>query len=388
MPRPAGDSAPSLLEQVRGLIERTYDHQTGLGPLAPFIIGDQGYRRVCAARNIVRRVESAAGAAEGGGAQLLLSREADGTWRAAVYFPDELIAELEAHPPTRRIDTLNVAAFAAFIEEIDHLLLVAARIRGGPDLSLLELELHANVTKELVVRHFLDRSPAAAGRDRLPVAWVRHHLFLKPSFLRSGPGYPQSLPRRGSAGAALPRPAVPAPPAREGDRPPALLATEPPREDPPAHPRGLTATPVTSAAGSMAAGGRDPTGASVSILGLDSGRGQRRWMIGSRKVRRSRRRFAVRFGTRAPERLGYTQNISESGLYIETNFIIDPGTDLQLEIDTPAKMFEMWATVVWARRYPMNLQKLMRGGLGCRFAFPSQEWIDFYERWRAEIASG
>jgi hypothetical protein len=187
MPRLTGDPAPSLLEQVRGLIERTYDHQTGLGPLAPFIIGDQGYRRVCAARSIVRRIDAGAGATDGGGAQLLLSQEPDGTWKAAVYFPDELIAVLEEHPPTRGIDTRNVAAFAAFIEEIDHLLLVAARVRDGPDLSLLELELHANVTKELVVRHFLDRTPAAAGRERVPAAWVRHHLFLKPSFCDPDP---------------------------------------------------------------------------------------------------------------------------------------------------------------------------------------------------------
>ena len=52
MPPDPSHPAPSLLEQVRGLIERTYDHQTGLGPLAPFIVGDQGYRRVCAGRSI------------------------------------------------------------------------------------------------------------------------------------------------------------------------------------------------------------------------------------------------------------------------------------------------------------------------------------------------
>jgi len=179
--------APSLLEQVRGLIERTYDHQTGLGPLAPFVIGDEGYRRVCSTRSIVRRTGAAASAAEADGAQLLLSQEPDGTWKAALYFPDELIAALEAHPPTRGIDTRNVAAFATFIEEIDHLLLVAARVRGGPDLSLLELELHANVTKDLVVRHFLGRTPRSPGSSRVHGAWVRHHLFVKPIYCDSDP---------------------------------------------------------------------------------------------------------------------------------------------------------------------------------------------------------
>ena len=107
-------------------------------------------------------------------------------------------------------------------------------------------------------------------------------------------------------------------------------------------------------------------------------------MKGPKQVRRTKRRLAVRFGAGKPERLGYTQNISETGLYIETNYVIDPGTDLQLEIDTREQKFEMWATVVWARRIPPNLQSVMRGGLGCRFAHPSQDWIDFYHRWKSE----
>jgi hypothetical protein len=96
---------------------------------------------------------------------------------------------------------------------------------------------------------------------------------------------------------------------------------------------------------------------------------------------RTKRRLAVRFGAARPDRLGYTQNISESGLYIETNYLIDPGTNLQIEIETPGKRFEMWATVMWARRIPPNFQKVMHGGLGCQFAYPSQDWIDFYHRW-------
>jgi hypothetical protein len=127
------------------------------------------------------------GAADGDGAQLLLSQESGGTWKAALYFPDHLIAALEAHPPTRGIDARNVTAFAAFIEEIDHLLLVATRVRGGPDLSLLELELHANVTKELVVRHFVDRTRRPPEDPRAARAWVRHYLFVRPSYCDPDP---------------------------------------------------------------------------------------------------------------------------------------------------------------------------------------------------------
>ena len=173
---------PSLLEQVRGLIERTYDHRTGLGPLAPFLVGDEGYRRVVAGRHVVRRVGHA-----GAEAQLLVRTGADGRVRVSLYFPDRLIRELERHPPSRDLHRANVDAFAAFVEEIDHLLLLASRAPGGPALTLLEMEIHANVTKDLVLRHFLAR---LGGLRRLPaeaVAWVRYHLFHKPRYADPDP---------------------------------------------------------------------------------------------------------------------------------------------------------------------------------------------------------
>jgi hypothetical protein len=174
-------TAPPLLDQIRGLIERTYDQRSGLGPLAPFVIGDLGYRRLVAAGPVARMVASPAGA------QLLVRQGPDGRLRASLYFPDRLIRTLERHPPGRGLHAGNVDAFATFVEEIDHLLLLAARAARGPTLTLLELELHANVTKELMLRHFLARR---AGVLRLPaeaVAWVRYHLFGKPRWADPDP---------------------------------------------------------------------------------------------------------------------------------------------------------------------------------------------------------
>jgi hypothetical protein len=105
----------------------------------------------------------------------------------SLYLPDHLIRTLELRDPSRRLDAANIDAFAVFVEELDHLLLLASRSRGGPPLTMLEMELHANVTKELVVRHYLAR----LGRlRRLPpeaVAWVRHHLFEKRRFADPDP---------------------------------------------------------------------------------------------------------------------------------------------------------------------------------------------------------
>lgn len=102
------------------------------------------------------------------------------------------------------------------------------------------------------------------------------------------------------------------------------------------------------------------------------------------KILRTKRRLVVRFGVKAPTFTAYTRNISETGLYLETSHALPPGTDLQLEIETPGRKFEMWAVVVWARVYPPQFQHLLRGAIGCRFEHPSEEWLEFYRRWKDE----
>jgi len=170
----------SLLESVRGLLERTYAMQTGLGELAPFVIGDQGLRQLYGARSIHEVIGSASGA----GARLLV-RETEAGVRASVYFPDALIRCLERDPPQGGIDESNVDAFATLVEELDHLLLLAARSREHRPVSLLELELHANVSKHLVLSRFM-----AGGSPRLSEArksWLRYHLFEKVRFCDDDP---------------------------------------------------------------------------------------------------------------------------------------------------------------------------------------------------------
>jgi hypothetical protein len=168
-------SGPPLLESVRGLLERTYRIETGLGDLGAFVIGDEGYRRFYAGLRLHRSV----GSERGPGAQLLV-RQADRRLKACIYFPDSLIRRLENHPPQRGLGESNVDAFSVFVEEIDHFLLLAERARLGRPLSLFEMELQANVSKYLVLSRFL----AGSGRALHPLRriWLRHHLFEKSAF--------------------------------------------------------------------------------------------------------------------------------------------------------------------------------------------------------------
>jgi hypothetical protein len=165
---------------VGGLIERTYRLQTGLAELAPFVIGDRGYRRLYVAPADGQRI----GCPDGQGARTLVRETADGV-TGCIYFPDAMIRQLEAYPPQCGVREENLAPFATFVEEIDHLLVIAERSLERRPVSLFELELHANLSKYLVLARFLaGRRPRMGDRQRF---WLRHGLFDGVTFSDADP---------------------------------------------------------------------------------------------------------------------------------------------------------------------------------------------------------
>jgi hypothetical protein len=166
---------PSLLDLVAGLIRRTYRIDCDLGDLGAFVIGDEGFRRLYVGERLHRSV----GAAGPHGAQLLV-RQQGLEVLARIYYPDRLIQTLERHPPQRGLDELNVDPFSDFVEEIDHLLLLARRTGQGRPVSLFEMELQANVSKYLVLSRFLVGRQRGLTPDKR--RWLRRRLFEVPRF--------------------------------------------------------------------------------------------------------------------------------------------------------------------------------------------------------------
>jgi len=162
---------PSLLERVQGLLERTYAMRSGVEDLGRFVIGDRGLRSLYA--DGARKLPSA-GSADGSDARMLV-RQTPYEVRAAVYYPDALIAALERFPPQAGLREENVQPFATLVEELDHLLLVAERTRGRRPVTLFELELHANISKHLVLARFLAGRRPCLGDDQR--RWLRERLF-------------------------------------------------------------------------------------------------------------------------------------------------------------------------------------------------------------------
>jgi hypothetical protein len=187
-------SAPPLplLVTLQRIIERSYGMETGIREVGRFVLGDAGYRMLYASVRTLQKVSSARASALGGdealGPRLLLRDEPErGDLRAAVYYPDELIRRLEARPPTKGLDDENIDDFAAFVEELDHLLCVADRVRAGRPFSLLELELHANVTKYLLAAMLLSDVRRARSLTPGQRVWLRFHLFEKLDFADEDP---------------------------------------------------------------------------------------------------------------------------------------------------------------------------------------------------------
>lgn len=166
----------SLLRDVQGLIERTYAAASGIADIGPFIIGDEGLRRLRDRHALVRGTDGEQAVLSG--AALLVRAEPGGT-ALSVYFPDALIRRLESRPPHHVLDEENVDDFAEFIEEIDHFVVLAHALGDGREITLLELELRANVSKALVVGHFLARHARRAALREEERLWLRHHLFEK-----------------------------------------------------------------------------------------------------------------------------------------------------------------------------------------------------------------
>ena len=164
---------PSLLARVQSLIERTYAREE-LAGTERFVIGDAGLRSLYGIDDADTR-------------PMLLVRCVDDIHRVRVYFPDRLIANLEAHDPSRGLSERNLHDFAAFVEEIDHLLAVVAGLRRAMPVRAVELELHANVTKALVLSLFLARTLHRESLSAAQRAELRFELFGRGDYASEAP---------------------------------------------------------------------------------------------------------------------------------------------------------------------------------------------------------
>ncbi len=85
--------------------------------------------------------------------------------------------------------------------------------------------------------------------------------------------------------------------------------------------------------------------------------------------RRLGRRLQVRFRPigKSEAHVGYTTNISETGMFVATIRPLQPGTELDVEVSDKRRMLRLDAVVVHARKVPPMWQRLRPSGMGVRF---------------------
>ena len=88
-----------------------------------------------------------------------------------------------------------------------------------------------------------------------------------------------------------------------------------------------------------------------------------------RKKSRYPKRLLVRFGKEKLDHLGFTQDISSTGIFLKSNFSFPPLTRLKLEVTLPDdSTIECFGVVQWAKKVPPALSRLVKkNGMGIAF---------------------
>jgi Tfp pilus assembly protein PilZ len=99
---------------------------------------------------------------------------------------------------------------------------------------------------------------------------------------------------------------------------------------------------------------------------------------------RTKKRVMVRYGVDAANRTAFTKNLSETGVFLQTNSVFKPGSTIQVQIELDERSFNMWARVAWAKKVPPQLAHILDCGMGLCFIDPSPEWLEYFNEWRAK----
>jgi len=100
---------------------------------------------------------------------------------------------------------------------------------------------------------------------------------------------------------------------------------------------------------------------------------------GKQSSRRARKRVEVRYGPDEPQFIGYSGNVSRSGIMVRAIRVFAPGTVLTLELKFPDAVFRVRGEVVWARQGPVQFLSTGRVGMGINFLQPSAEFLGYLE---------
>lgn len=91
-------------------------------------------------------------------------------------------------------------------------------------------------------------------------------------------------------------------------------------------------------------------------------------MSNKRNKKRHIKRLPLKFGVDAPDRVGFTQDISFHGMFIRTTHVCLPSTNIKIELSMPDNnMVAMEGVVRWVQKVPANLIHVVKKyGMGIK----------------------
>lgn len=91
-------------------------------------------------------------------------------------------------------------------------------------------------------------------------------------------------------------------------------------------------------------------------------------MADKRRKPRIRKRLRVLYGPQIPSKVGFTSDVSETGLCVQTFAVYKPGSNLLVELQLPSgSVVRIEGRVHWARKVPPNLlRKVKYAGMGIK----------------------
>jgi Tfp pilus assembly protein PilZ len=104
-------------------------------------------------------------------------------------------------------------------------------------------------------------------------------------------------------------------------------------------------------------------------------------MAERRGVKRTSRRFTIKYGVDFPTNVGFSTDISPTGLFIKTTNVLPVGTPVKVLLSLP-KGQEVYLTgkVVWYKKAPAGLDRvILKNGIGISLENPASEYIKFVE---------
>ena len=97
------------------------------------------------------------------------------------------------------------------------------------------------------------------------------------------------------------------------------------------------------------------------------------------RLPRFRKRLIVRFSTAdgALPKSGCTLDLSEGGLFLNSRFLLPPGTQVRGRVELPGGgRAEVRGVVSWSRPTPKAINDPARGGMGLRLVWAERAYFD------------